>query len=1313
MVCRSSNNDNRKNFSILQLNLNKSLNGQLALLELAETKLFDIIILQEPHIDVYENTRANSYWNVLYPPLHYTSPEDTRSITLVNKNISTDSWRQLPINHSDVTAMQIKLGGFNTAIFNIYNDCKNDTAINEVDKYATMLKEKDPSIQHAIWAGDFNRHHPMWDDESNSHLFTHAADKDAQHLIKLTENHNLDMLLPKGIPTLQSTVTKNFTRVDNVFASYELSDKLIICDVDARFRPVCTDHFPIVTTLDLSKTSPTLKDHKNFRNTDWDEFKKALRAKLRTIDPPREFGSHEVAEAEKARVEIERVVNETIAEVVPSSSHYPHSKRWWTQELTSLKRRVQHLQVQHFKHRADANNAVHEECRRTRNQYSQLIKDTKRDHWEDWLSGLDGNEVWKASKMIQNGGTDGGRTRIPDLKIPNQDGTHSTTSSNEEKSKAFFEAFFPKRTAPPAPNARHHPPPKWEYETTSDEQILRIIKSLKPYKASSSGSAPNSVFTHNPEILIPYLGPIYRALDTQRRYPDSWKITETVIIKKPKKPNYTITGAYRPITLSNGFSRIINMCKTEDLAKNSELHNVLPPNHFGGRPGRSTTDSIHSVIKTIKDAWRNKKVASMLFLDVKGAFPSVAMDVLLWELKRKGIPQEHIDWIERRNSNRRTQIKFDDFQSQPFEVVDGLDQGDAQSLILYLIYNSDILLTTDRRAGTFSFTFVDDVALAAVGKNFEETSQKLKYVMEKRGGILEWARKHNCAFGIEKFQLSHYSRKRIEIPNSRKRRPMDKPNLVIDNHTISPSKSITFLGLIIDDELRWKEQGAAAVAKGTFWINQFSRLASPQKGVCPRLMRQLYLSIAIPRMLYAADIFLTPQVERKNARVNSGAIRTRLASIHGKAAVRILGGFRSSPHEVAIVHAGLLPFHLLVKKVRTTAAIRLATLPSSHPLHNPVRQAADHVPVRHITPLHDLMKLLPVHPDRMEKISAVRLHPRWIPGIATSIDSNRQLAIERESSSARENRWRVYTDGSGVEGYIGAAAVLMKGRETVATLRYRLGRITRHTVYEGEGVGILLGLELVRTKLVSRRARDSVTFGADNQAAITATRLIKAAPSHYIWDLINEGVHKHLSLRSNISLHLNWTPGHEGIDGNEKADAEAKKASLGDVSDVESLPRTLREKLPFSSSAVRQAMLGKIKKEAESLWTKSKYYARIHRFEEIHPASKFIQVTRRMHRKRSALLFQLRTGHAPLESYLFRIGKVDSPRCPNCGQDDETVFHYLIRCPQFANERARLYAEAGHAALSLECLLSSGPLTKHLFKFIGRTGRFPSLSSDT
>jgi hypothetical protein len=62
-----------------------------------------------------------------------------------------------------------------------------------------------------IILGDFNWHHPMWDEDHNIQLFTHRNLDEAQILINLTMDWNLDMTLPKGIPTLEHSRTKNLT----------------------------------------------------------------------------------------------------------------------------------------------------------------------------------------------------------------------------------------------------------------------------------------------------------------------------------------------------------------------------------------------------------------------------------------------------------------------------------------------------------------------------------------------------------------------------------------------------------------------------------------------------------------------------------------------------------------------------------------------------------------------------------------------------------------------------------------------------------------------------------------------------------------------------------------------------------------------------------------------------------------------------------------------------------------------------------------------------------------------------------------------
>ena len=178
-----------------------------------------------------------------------------------------------------------------------------------------------------------------------------------------------------------------------------------------------------------------------------------------------------------------------------------------------------------------------------------------------------------------------------------------------------------------------------------------------------------------------YLGPIYRATDTLKVYPEDWKVTEMPILRKPGKPDYTSTGAWRPIVLTNGYARLLNSCKTEDLVIMCEKNGVLPMNHFGGRPGRATTDVIHLVDKLVKDAWRKGEVASLLCLDVKAAFPSAAVDVLLQEMKSCGIPDRHVEWFRRQLKGRKTALLFNDYRSETFDINEGIDQGNAHSLI--------------------------------------------------------------------------------------------------------------------------------------------------------------------------------------------------------------------------------------------------------------------------------------------------------------------------------------------------------------------------------------------------------------------------------------------------------------------------------------------------------------------------------------------------------------------------------------------------------------------------------------------------------
>jgi len=91
----------------------------------------------------------------------------------------------------------------------------------------------------------------------------------------------------------------------------------------------------------------------------------------------------------------------------------------------------------------------------------------------------------------------------------------------------------------------------------------------------------------------------------------------------------------------------------------------------------------------------------------------------------------------------------------------------------------------------------------------------------------------------------------------------EKP-LQIHHPTVPAVLEHKFLSVILDQELKSHAHINYALTKGTKWVTQYHRLAKNMKGVSAKYMRRLYIMVAIPHMLYATDLFFTPQSGQAN-----------------------------------------------------------------------------------------------------------------------------------------------------------------------------------------------------------------------------------------------------------------------------------------------------------------------------------------------------------------------------------------------------------------------------------------------------------------
>jgi hypothetical protein len=172
-------------------------------------------------------------------------------------------------------------------------------------------------------------------------------------------------------------------------------------------------------------------------------------------------------------------------------------------------------------------------------------------------------------------------------------------------------------------------------------------------------------------------------------------------------------------------------------------------------------------------------------------------------------------------------------------------------MILYIIYNADLLELIGNKEYEDAIGYVDNVALLAIGDDFEETTMRLRTMMEKQEGGLQWSVTHNSRFEISKSAVLHLARKTVVDPDdNRNRIPLVKPLLLVDGQDIKEVQSYKYIGVQIDTQLRWKEQQQRAISNATKWLLLYRRLMRPSTGTNARLMRQLYISVVLPKITY-------------------------------------------------------------------------------------------------------------------------------------------------------------------------------------------------------------------------------------------------------------------------------------------------------------------------------------------------------------------------------------------------------------------------------------------------------------------------------
>jgi hypothetical protein len=524
---------------------------------------------------------------------------------------------------------------------------------------------------------------------------------------------------------------------------------------------------------------------------------------------------------------------------------------------------------------------------------------------QDIQSTFNPNNIWKANAYTKLANTG---TTIPTLTKGENE-----ARKDEDKAKMLMETFFP---VPPDPirqtrqengqsmGSLQAPPTAPEIGLT---EVEFAIWSSSPEKSAGEDEITFTVWRRLWPKVKKWLLALYGASIRLQHLPQSWRTAKIVALHKPGKPDYTAPKAYRPISLLPTVSKILEKIVARRLSFLTETFNLVPANHFGGRPKKSSEQAVDIIVEQIHKACRGGKVLSLVTFDVQGAFNGVHPEVLCERMQQRQIPAELVGWVRSFCSDRTASVLVGQYKSDTIQIQHaGIPQGSPLSPILYVMYNANLVEQANDRHGG-SIGFIDDYTTWVVGPTPELNTQKIQRTVIPKAEA--WARESGATFEAEKTGFVHFSRQPRKLLRS--------PPLMFNGAEINSTDGVKILGVTLDQKLRMNAHVERMTTVATAKCLALARL----KGLRPKQMRQLYRSVVIPTTDYAASSWFS-QTRRGISRLVS-----RVERVQKMGAKIILRAFNGVALRILEAEASLEPVR---ERLTRKAAAQLASLTSLH-----------------------------------------------------------------------------------------------------------------------------------------------------------------------------------------------------------------------------------------------------------------------------------------------------------------------------------------------------------------------------------------------
>ena len=945
-------------------------------------------------------------------------------------------------------------------------------------------------------------------------------------------------------------------------------------------------------------------------STNWNDYLSELKDNLHNVRKT----VMNTKDLEKLGFELKQAVVEAYHSACPLRTKKSNKQTpWWNKKLEEMKSVSRELFNKALKHRIDKPE-LWNEYRVHLQAYKKEIQNSKKEKWEKFCNDLeDISEGARIHKILSKEH----KNKIGSLRT--QDGSH--TNNEKETLKILNSTHFPESQVNSYDqnhlkvSVRENSSANWELSLRlfSDDKVKWAVNTFKPFKSPGVDGIFPALLQKGIDVLLPYLQTLFVYSHCWGHIVETWRDVKVVYIPKAGKRPSDEAKSYRPISLTSFLLKTMERVIDRYIRDEILVYNPVSINQFAYQEGTSTITALQTFVKRIRKIFKDHEIGIATSVDIQGAFDNTSYDKIKEAMILKNVDKQTCDWIYNMLQSRQiiSSLGKEEMKSTP---VKGCPQGGVLSPILWCLVIDSLLVKLQNEGYIKVQAFADDIIIMVIGISGRTVSELLQNGLNI---VSKWCETQGLKVSAEKTVAVKFTKNEKEACKAK--------ILKLGNTNIQYSNHMKYLGITLDSKLTFKPhlENKLKQANNALWTCK--SFVQKNWGISPKMMMWMYTAIVRPMLTYGSFIWYK-ETEKTSFRI-------KLNKIQRLACLLTTGAIRTTPTAALEVLLNLPPLHIFMKMEAKITNYKLSTNENRF-----------------------LRKLTDEHLDKEQQDDPVLnlknsdfMKPKYNFDLPFKVEIPTRQEWERKEIS--NDSLNFYTDGSKTENGTGFGVL------GIIEISKRMNNLA--TVFQAEAKAITTcATEIMKWNIKNRKIR----IFSDSQAVLKSLINNKTTSK-----TIQECITTLKKASQHNQIELIWIPGHEGFEGNEKAD---KLARMGTAKGLDTDIINCDIALNVVKTKIKEWVI----KQGNKNWKKP--IGARHSKEILKNYSE--QLSRQilnLQRTEIQNVIAFLTGHGNFKKHLHTMKVVTSPTCKFC-ENEETAEHIMCECDAFVPLRLQTFGTA-------------------------------------